>query len=296
MTDADSSNSTGSPGSSDSSGSLDSPDTGPSTSETYDEFAASRSDPRFTDWLRERAGDSWDDATAHRLTRELAADELADDVFRQYLVQDYAFVETLVGVFGHAVGTAPTMESKSELVSFLGVLTDDEDDYFLRAFDALDVPESVYSEPKTTPATRAFIDLLERAAGQGGYAETLAVLVPAEWVYLSWATDAADGHTNPDESPSRFYLSEWVDLHAVDDFEAFVEWLRAELDREGAAASPRRQRRLEQLFRRTVELEVAFFDEAYELAPSGDSTATATSPASSQSGDGGASQPGDGRW
>ncbi|RDZ51271.1 transcriptional regulator [Haloferax sp. Atlit-4N] len=274
-------------------------DTDSSTPETYDEFAASRSDPRFTDWLRERAGDSWRDATRHRLTRELAADELTDDVFRQYLVQDYAFVETLVGVFGHAVGTAPTMESKSELVSFLGVLTDDEDDYFLRAFDALDVPESVYSDPETTPATRAFIDLLERAAGQGGYAETLAVLVPAEWVYLSWATAAAATDpatdTGADEPPSRFYLSEWVDLHAVDDFAAFVEWLRTELDREGAAASPRRQRRLEQLFRRTVELEVAFFDEAYELAPSGDLTAPTTSSASSKSG-GRSSRPGDGRW
>jgi len=261
MTDGDPSDSVGSPGESQ------------PAPETYDEFAASRSDPRFTDWLRERAGESWDDATAHRLTRELAADELADDVFRQYLVQDYAFVETLVGVFGHAVGTAPTMASKSELVSFLGVLTDDEDDYFLRAFDALDVPESVYSDPKTTPTTRAFIDLLERAAGQGGYAETLAVLVPAEWVYLSWATAAADA----DDSPSRFYLSEWVDLHAIDDFASFVEWLRTELDREGAAASPRRQRRLEQLFRRTVELEVTFFDEAYELGR-------------------GSSQPGDDRW
>ncbi|ELZ84964.1 transcriptional regulator [Haloferax sp. Atlit-6N] len=286
MTDADQSDSIDSP---------DSSDADPSAPETYDEFAASRSDPRFTDWLRERAGDSWDDATRHRLTRELAADELADDVFRQYLVQDYAFVETLVGVFGHAVGTAPTMESKSELVSFLGVLTDDEDDYFLRAFDALDVPESVYSDPETTPATRAFIDLLERAAGQGGYAETLAVLVPAEWVYLSWATAADDTGSNPSESPSRFYLSEWIDLHAVDDFAAFVEWLRTELDREGAAASPRRQRRLEQLFRRTVELEVAFFDEAYELAPSGDLTAPTTSSASSKSG-GRSSRPGDGRW
>ncbi|GAB7011118.1 hypothetical protein JCM31271_30610 [Halorubrum trueperi] len=44
-----------------------------------------------------------------------------------------------------------------------------------------------------------------------------------------------------------------------------MAWLRDELDREGAAASARRRRRLARLFRRTVELEVAFFESAYDL-------------------------------
>ncbi|ELZ95922.1 transcriptional activator TenA [Haloferax mucosum ATCC BAA-1512] len=229
-----------------------------SVPETYDQYAAGRDQPRFTDWLRARAGDQWDAATTHRFTRELGRDDIDPDVFSRYLVQDYAFVETLVGVFGHAVGQAPTMAAKSKFVEFLRTLTDDEDDYFLRSFDALDVPASTYGNPSTTPTTRAFEDLLERAAHQGGYAETLAVLVPAEWVYLTWATKVAD------RSPSRFYLAEWIDLHATDDFATFVNWLRDELDRAGAVASPRRQQRLDRLFRRMVELEVAFFDAAYE--------------------------------
>ncbi len=41
-----------------------------------------------------------------------------------------------------------------------------------------------------------------------------------------------------------------------------------ELDREGTAASPRRQRRLDRLFCRTVELEVAFFEMAYDFRES----------------------------
>ncbi len=227
----------------------------------YADYAAGRDEPRFTDWLRARSGDAWDDATAHQFVRELHADTLDDVVFRRYLLQDYAFVETLVGVFGHAVGDAPTMDGKSRLVDFLGTVTSDEDDYFQRSFEALDVPASRYEDPTLTDATAAFRDLLLRAAREGGYAETLAVLVPAEWVYLSWATDgdlaAADG-------PERFYLQEWIDLHAVPEFESFVGWLRAELDREGAAASERRQARLAELFCRTVDLEVAFFDAAYE--------------------------------
>jgi thiaminase/transcriptional activator TenA len=226
-----------------------------------DRYAAhreGRDDSRFTDWLRERAEPDWTAATTHRFTRELGADDLEDAVFRRYLLQDYAFLEMLVGTFGHAVGEAQTVAAKSRLVSFLAVLTDDENDYFERSFEALGVPESACADLDLAPTTRAFEDLLKRARAEGGYAETLAVLVPAEWIYLAWA-GAIEG------PPSRFYLAEWIDLHDNEEFASFVGWLRAELDREGEAASPRRRRRLDRLFRRTVELEVAFFEGAYQF-------------------------------
>lgn len=237
-------------------------DDGTSPPDTYEAYADERDDPRFTEWLRARAEPAWTEATEHRFTRELHAGDLDDEVFRRYLVQDYAFVGTLVSLIGHAVGTAPTMAAKSRLVDFLGVLTADENDFFERSLDALGVDGGERDDPALTPTTRAFEDLLERASREGGYAETLAVLVPAEWVYLEWAT-AGDGR------PSQFYLAEWVDLHANEEFVSFVGWLRTELDREGAAASPRRRAQLDRLFRRTVELEVAFFEAAYDPAAPG---------------------------
>ena len=212
---------------------------------------------RFTDWLRDSAEPDWSAAVDHRFVEELASGEVDDAVFRRYLVQDYAFLETLVSVVGHAVGDAPTMDAKREFAGFLGTLTDEEDDYFERAFDALDVPDRQRTDPPLTDTTEAFADLLVRGAHEGGYAETLAVLLPVEWVYLGWASARADAEPEP------FYLAEWIDLHAVPGFESFVGWLRGEMDREGPALSGRRQRRVARHFRRAVALEVAFFDDAY---------------------------------
>lgn len=226
--------------------------------ETFEEYADRQADARFTDWLRERAEPTWTDATSHRFIRDLGSGDLDKAVFRRYLVQDYAFIGSLIGTFGHAVGEAPTMDAKAQLVDFLALLTDDEDDYFERSFQALNVSETEYLDPTRTPTTRAFEDLLERAGREGGYAETLAVLVPAEWIYLTWATDVAG------EAPAQFYLAEWIELHSGEAFAEFVSWLRGELDREGLMASSRRRRRLDRLFRRTVELEAAFFEAAYE--------------------------------
>jgi len=230
----------------------------PATYERYVDHCDQRGEEaRFTDWLRERAQPAWSRATDHRFTDQVRAGTVDDDVFARYLVQDYAFLSTLVGTFGHALGAAPTMAEKSRLADFLGTLTDEENDYFQRSFEALSVPEPVWTDPELTPTTRAFEDLLVRV-GQEGYAEALAVLVPAEWVYLAWAKPA------PDERPEQFYLDEWITLHAVEEFASFVGWLRAELDREGAAASERRQAHLAALFERAVDLEVAFFESAYE--------------------------------
>lgn len=227
------------------------------TADEYAAYAADRDEPRFTDWLRERAEPDWTAATEHRFVREVGDDTVDERVFRRYLVQDYAFVGTLADAVGHAAGDAPAVASKRELAGFLGTLTSDEDDYFERSFDALGVPETDRTAPALEPVTEAFVDLLRRAALEGGYAETLAVLVPAEWIYLTWARGVVDGNRD------RFYLDEWVELHANQPFASFVDWLRRELDQHGPGLSARRQRRVERHFGRTVALEVAFFEMAY---------------------------------
>jgi len=150
---------------------------------TFDAYATDRTDARFTDWLRARSEPDWTDAVEHRFVHELADGTVDDAVFRRYLVQDYAFVWTLTGVFGYAVGQAPTMDAKASLTGFLGTLTDEENDYFERSFDALGVSPDERTDPVPADATEAFEDLLTRAALEGEYEETLAVLVPAEWIY-----------------------------------------------------------------------------------------------------------------
>lgn len=231
-----------------------------STAATFAAYSQTNPDASFTDWLRERSEPRWTAATTHQFTQELGAGTLAEEAMRRYLLEDYAFFDTLVGVFGNAVGEAPTMDAKRQFVEFLAVVTDEEDNYFERSFAALDVPESEWQTHSPADTTEAFIDLLCAAREQGGYAETLAVVVPAEWIYLAWATDEAE--SNPDQ----FYFDEWIELHANPGFVEFVTWLQEQLDTVGPQLSDRRQQRVARLFDRTVSHEVAFFDYAYHGA------------------------------
>ncbi len=206
--------------------------------------------------LRERCGDDWAAAVDHRFVRELADGTVDDATFARYLVQDRAFVGELTRLVAYAAGQAPTLSARTELAGILEVLGTDEDDYFARAFDALGVPAADRSDPELHPTTRAFVDLLGRAAREGGYAESLSVLLPVEWVYADWA-----GAVDP---PEPFHLREWVALHDDESFHSFVDWLRTEFDEACVDLSDRRTERVAALFERAVALEVAFFDAAYD--------------------------------
>ena len=210
----------------------------------------------FTENLREAS--EWEEATRHRFVEEYRDGTLDDDVFRSYLVNDYAFLEMGARVTALAAADAPTMDEMGYLAQQLGVLTGGENDYFVRAFDAIGVSEDEYENPDLHPTTEAFNDFMLRVARSGGYEETLATVTAAEWVYLDWCEHAAEADYD------RWYLDEWVEIHVVEEFKEYVGWLRSELDERGPELSPRRRERVAELFERTVELEARFFDAAYD--------------------------------
>jgi thiaminase/transcriptional activator TenA len=223
--------------------------------------AVSRS---FSEQLREAAEPFWTKATTHRLTDELADDRLPTDVFRRYLVEDYAFLDTLATLVAAAVMHAPTLGEKRVFASFLASVTGEENTYFQRSFAALGVPESDWAAKTPARTTEQLRRHMETAAQSGRYEDILAVLVATEWSYLAWAERVAERLDREGRAlPERFYYREWIALHTVAAFRHFVEWLRGEFDRAAERLPAARRKALGALFRRAMELEVAFFDAAY---------------------------------
>lgn len=102
---------------------------------------------RFSAWLRDRAAPSFGEAVDHRFVENLSTGELADAVFRPSLVRDYASLSAGTRPTGHALGRAPTRQARREPAWALETLAGPEDEYFERAFDALDVPAADRGDP-----------------------------------------------------------------------------------------------------------------------------------------------------
>jgi thiaminase/transcriptional activator TenA len=223
----------------------------------YAAWAAGRSAPRLTDWLREISEPDWSAVVDHPLFDALAGGSLTGEAFAAYMVQDYGFVDPFTALLGHAIGHAPGMADRVVLGQFVGMLTSDEDSVFQRIFETFHVPETTRNAPAYLPATASFRRLLHETGTSASYAQMLAVLVVTEWLYLDWAMRITRGESLPP------LYDEWIGLHDSQAFQAFVAWLRRRLEEVAETLDEAEFARMAERFRETVARERAFHDAVY---------------------------------
>jgi len=216
-------------------------------------MVAEKTSERFSENLRQSAEPFWSQAVHHRLVQEIYRGSVPLEVMKRYLVQDHRFIDCFLSLLGGVLVNCDTMEAKLTFGRFIGMISNDENSYFERAFTSLNVSHAERYETPDAQPTAAFKALMLEAATSGSYAACLSVLTVAEWLYLDWAQKA------PKEFPESFVFSEWIVLHDNPYFSEFVGFLRSELDRVGPDAGTQ----CRSFFQRAVELEKAFFDAAY---------------------------------
>jgi thiaminase/transcriptional activator TenA len=209
---------------------------------------------RFTETLRLASQPAWSEAVGHRFVRELLSGTVSDAVMARYLIQDHRFLDSFLTLLGAALAGADSFEARLRFGRFIGMVSGEENTYFLRSFAALGVSEQERTERPDTKATAGFKAIMREAAATRSYAAALSVLVVAEWLYLDWAQQASQ------PLPANFVHAEWITLHDNPDFRDFVGFLRVELDRVG----PSEAETSRDFFLRAVALEKAFFDSAYD--------------------------------
>ncbi|MBL1435273.1 MAG: TenA family protein [Rhodobacteraceae bacterium] len=212
---------------------------------------------RATDTLKQSVQSDWDAATDHPFCKGLANGSLPLEKMRWYLVQDYKFVDQFVRLLATAIAHAPTLADGIPAAQFLGLVTSTENTYFLRSFEAMGVSEADQNVA-AAPATAAFQGLMIEARTSGRYEQMLAVLIVAEWSYLTWE----NRYKTYDEN-LPFWFSEWIDLHTGEGFEAVVAYLRTQFDSIWEGLDDQQQTRAAAIFRKAVLCERAFFDAAF---------------------------------
>lgn len=201
--------------------------------------------------------DVWDRMQTCRFVTDIEADKLDPNVFRRYLVHENMFVETAIAIFGYLLVKAPDLETRRRVVRILNALSQDQIAYFHATFETLGMRQDEWQDLEMPAAVAAFRDGMLAIAAHGTYAEIVASMFAAEWMYWTWCTRAGAGTiTDP-------LLREWVELHVGEDFTSQARWLREQLDEAGRHMNEPARERVAQLFRRVLELEISFHDAAY---------------------------------
>src|ERR1700720_111990 len=208
---------------------------------------------RFTETLRAASEPGWSHAVGHRFVKELFTGAVPDVVMARYLIQDHRFLDSFLTLLGGALATADTFEARLRFGRFIGLMSGEENTYFLRAFEGLGVPEDRRSADPDTQPTVGFKAIMREAAETRHYGAVLSVLGVAESLFLGGAPRP------PKPLPANFVHADWITLHDNPGFRGFVDFLRAELDRVGPAQADL----CRDFFRRAVALELSFFEVAY---------------------------------
>ena len=94
-------------------------------------------------------------------------------------------------------------------------------------------------------------------AEHGSFEEITAMMLAAEWMYLTWC-QAAHGKI---EGP---LAAEWVAMHVDSTFTSQVDWLKRTINTRGPAMPPDDQENCAAIFGRMLDLEIAFHDAPYD--------------------------------
>lgn len=210
----------------------------------------------LTQELRRQYSNLWEKMVIHPFVTEMGEGTLPTKKFCRYFLQDYVFVNDLVGMTALGISKAPDFGAASHLNQFLANILNPENDLFIRAFRELGASEADYSSASASPTTQAFGDFLMRTGLEGSFEDIITILYVTEGTYLDWGTRLLEAGKKPDNPVYR----EWIDLHGPAVLGDLVNWMGQYLD---SADLGNRRPHIERLFLTALRYEYLFWESAY---------------------------------
>ncbi len=220
-------------------------------------FKTRQPDAGFADWLRARHRSRWDGMIGHRFIQDLVENRMQAAVFGRYLCYEHSFVRTAITIFGYALVRTPSFPDQVHLIDVLQALAAGQDGFFDRAFRAMKIDVGKPDAETLPPSATGLRDNSLAIAEQGSFEEIIAMMLAAEWMYLTWCR-AAHGKI---EDP---LAAEWVAMHGDPTFTSQVDWLKRAMNTLGPAMPPDGQETCAAIFGRILDLEIAFHHAPYD--------------------------------
>ncbi|GAA2981133.1 bifunctional hydroxymethylpyrimidine kinase/phosphomethylpyrimidine kinase [Microbacterium terrae] len=197
--------------------------------------------------------------------RALADGTLGREPFLSYIAQDALYLRDYARVLAEAARLAPDSAAQAFWAqSAHGCIIGELELHRERLGGHDGVPA------RADATTTAYLDHLLATAARGDYATLTAAVLPCYWLYTDLGVRLADGHFGSRPQDADHPYASWLITYADP---AFADATRQAIDIAtglAAAATPEARARMLAAFRRSAELELAFFDVPLGLTSAGD--------------------------
>ncbi len=190
--------------------------------------------------------------TSHRFLQETRDETITDDIFAQWMKQDYLFVRAAIPFISALVPKAPIQHWKphSDVVAMLNK----EMELFEERANAVGIS---FDGVEPWFINHAYIQFMMATAYTASYPEAYTLLYTAEKAYHDAWLEVKKG-LNPE---SKWYP--FVENWASDAFGQYVDYLQGELDHLAADVGSAERARMESIFKLTVKYEISFWEMAF---------------------------------
>ncbi len=170
--------------------------------------------------------------------RLLIDNNVKHDIIIKYFEQDYFFVLEDLNVLKKLEELSSN--NKNMFSWFISLIKNDEIKFFEEFFHENNVN---INNIEISPATKKYIDYMEKILAKNNFLCILSMLLAGEWVYLE---------TFSGKNSNNKYINEWEKLHS-NDLKRFVDFMKNIIDNSEI------NNNILKVFNDTVNLEIEFF-------------------------------------
>lgn len=207
----------------------------------------------FSEQLKNEVEPIWRRIFDHPFLKEIKDGTLPEETFRQYLIQDYLYLEGFGRTVALALAKAPDSQTFQDLA--LRVMTPVERPLHQKLFAAAGLSIADAENSVQSPVNKAYVDHMLKTASLHGLGPTAAALLPCPWTY----------HLLKDEvgqSEHPLY-GQWTRFYVEGLLEGSVEAWRGFVDKMAERAGQLELEAMRQAFLSSSRYEFMFWDAAY---------------------------------
>lgn len=213
----------------------------------------------FTDELHAAAKSIWDAQLEHPFVRGIGDGSLAEDLFSNWVLQDYRYLKEFARIFAWAVAKADRLDTMGWYAAVLDLTLNTEMELHRQYAARFGLTPADLEAAPMWPTTRAYTDFLVRTAADGDMADLVAALLPCAWGYVYVAQQLAKGKPPEDQR-----YADWIAQYASDEFAQAADWLKAEMNRLAEGRAAEKRARLMDLFVLSSRYEWQFWEMCWQ--------------------------------
>ncbi len=202
----------------------------------------------LTDRLHNSGKILWDKLLSHPFLEMTCTNRISDEVFAQWVRQDYIFVREAIPFIAQLIIKAPLV-LRSNLANIISMLVKE-----LGMFEGMAADHGISLDGlKPSPTCHAYLQYLYATGATRPIEESFTVLYAAEKAYYdSWKTVK-------DNLTAASKWQPFIDYWSSDDFAAYVTWIAGELDKLAEGLPESRLAAMEEEYLTTGRYEYMFW-------------------------------------